>query len=261
MPKFTGDTVEQAIESGLRALKVKRSDVSVDILTEGKKGFLGIGKKLAEVSLQVNESVVEMPKEPLEKEGTAVVVDDTAMTLTSTNVTETTHEQITEDLVSDSQTHELVNLTDDDAITEIAIFLTDITSAMDAPAVVEIEQHNSHLIFHLETDKKGLLIGKHGKVLNAIQYLVQVHMHRIAKNRLTVTVNVGDYRERREAILERLAKRTAHEVRETGQPVFLEPMPAFERKMVHHLLSKDTDLRTHSEGKEPHRYLVVELDQ
>ncbi len=72
---------------------------------------------------------------------------------------------------------------------------------------------------------------KHGKVLNALQYLAQVFIHRIASNKLSIVVNVGNYREKNVMkFLERLAKRTAEKAKRTGRPVFLEPMPAFERK-------------------------------
>jgi spoIIIJ-associated protein len=71
-------------------------------------------------------------------------------------------------------------------------------------------------------------------------------------------LNVGDYREKRQVILERLAQKTADKVKQTGRPVFLEPMPAFERKQIHAALSKNPSIQTHSEGDEPYRYLVVE---
>ena len=74
--------------------------------------------------------------------------------------------------------------------------------------MVRIARENGN-IFHLETEKQGILIGKHGKVLNALQYLAQVFIHRIASNKLSIVVNVGNYREKRHEILERLAKRTA----------------------------------------------------
>ncbi len=114
------------------------------------------------------------------------------------------------------------------------------------------------MVVHLETEKQGMLIGKHGKILNALQYLAQVFVHRLEKNRLSVVLNVGDYREKRQLILERLAQKTADKVKKTGQPVFLEPMPAFERKQIHAALSKNKLIQTHSEGDEPYRYLVVE---
>ena len=129
---------------------------------------------------------------------------------------------------------------------------------LNAPALVKMERQENLIVFQLDTQKQGVLIGKHGKMLNALQYLAQVFIHRVAKNKLSVVVNVGDYRQKRQAILERLAQRTAEKVKRTGQPVFLEPMPAFERKQIHSALSKDETIQTHSEGDEPYRYLVVE---
>lgn len=79
--------------------------------------------------------------------------------------------------------------------------------------------------------------------MNALQYLAQVFIHRLARNKLSVVVNVGNYREKRQEIIQRLADRTAEKVKRTGQPVFLEPMPAFERKQIHAALSKDEHVK------------------
>lgn len=239
MSKYEGLTVDEAIQNGLKALNVTRQDVEVTIITEGKKGFLGLGKKAAVVALTPLKS--EKKPEP--------VVTPKVETKPTKSV----------EPVSLRGTKELENLSDDDAITELALYLTEITQNLDAPALVKVERQKSVITFHLESDKPGMLIGKHGKVLNAFQYLAQVFVHRAAKNKLSIVVNVGDYRERRAATLERLASNTANRVKRTGQPVFLEPMPAFERKQIHAILSSHPEVSTHSEGDEPFRYLVVEL--
>ena len=159
----------------------------------------------------------------------------------------------------EEKTEEVSELGDEAALTELAVYLTEISKQLDAPALVKMEREsNNMVVFHLETQKQGLLIGKHGKTLNALQYLAQVFIHRLARNKLSVVVNVGNYREKRQEIIQRLADRTAEKVKRTGQPVFLEPMPAFERKQIHAALSKDEHVKTHSEGEEPYRYLVVE---
>lgn len=249
MPTFTGENVDQAIKKGLASLDLNRVDADISIIEEGKKGFLGIGKKEAVVSV--------VAKEPKVEEIVEVVEDSIATEVIEEPVTVTHSEIVEEDksvLVSSSQDVSL-----DDAITALSLYLTDMTKALGAPAMVRVQRDDNQVVFHLDTDKKGLLIGKHGKVLNAIQYLSQVYIHRLVKNRLTVIVNVGDYRERREIVVKRLAHQAVNKVRNTSQPVFLEPMPAFERKQVHSLLSNEKDIKTHSEGNEPHRYLVVEL--
>ncbi|MBP1041345.1 protein jag [Vagococcus sp. BWB3-3] len=236
MPNYEGLTVEDAIQKGLVALKLTKAEVDVKILEEGKKGFLGIGKKEAVVSLTpISAPITEEPiKEVVAK--AEIAVDD-AMTETP---------------------KVLEKLSDSDAMTELALYLTNITKELNAPAMVRVERHDEHITFHLDSDKAGMLIGKHGRVLNALQYLAQVFIHRTADHKLSVIVNVGDYRERREATLTRLANNTADKVKRTGQSVFLEPMPAFERKQIHAILTAHEHVQTHSEGDEPFRYLVVE---
>ncbi|MEG2645157.1 MAG: RNA-binding cell elongation regulator Jag/EloR, partial [Enterococcus sp.] len=166
---------------------------------------------------------------------------------------------VSETTDSAESTDLLVDLDGDAAVKELALYLTNVTNEMGVPALVKIRhESNGLIIMDLETSKQGMLIGKHGKILNALQYLAQVFLHRVAKEKLSVVVNVGNYRQKREEVLTRLAKRTAEKVKETGRPVFLEPMPAFERKMIHAALSKDDYIKTHSEGEDPYRYLVVE---
>jgi len=251
MPIYEGNTVEEAIAVGLRALEVAREEVEVNILNEGKKGFLGLGKQNAKVSIE--PTVTEEISEAIEATVEDIVVADEAVKL----------EELTKE--TDIKTNQTIafpkvleHLEDEAAIKELAVYLTNISKELNAPALVRIERLDNKITFHLDTEKQGLLIGKHGKVLNALQYLAQVFIHRVADNKLSVVVNIGDYREKRQAILERLAKRTADKAKQTGRPVFLEPMPAFERKQIHSVLSKDEEVNTYSEGDEPYRYLVVE---
>ncbi|MDR2465003.1 MAG: protein jag [Streptococcaceae bacterium] len=153
----------------------------------------------------------------------------------------------------------LENLDEKTTIIELSKYLTKITKKMGAPALVKVNREsNGVILFSLESTKQGILIGKHGKVLNSLQYLSQVFTHRVSEEKISVVINVGDYREKREAVLKKMAKRTAEQVKRTGRPVFLEPMPAYERKKIHAALAQDPYLMTHSEGNDPFRYLVVE---
>ncbi|MGC6769071.1 RNA-binding cell elongation regulator Jag/EloR [Enterococcus sp. LJL128] len=248
MPVYEGNTVEEATSKGLNALQLTKDAVEITVLSEAKKGFLGLGKKQAQVSIEptISEEISEAVEETVED---IVVADEAVKQEQTESVQAATSEKAVE---------ELENLGDEEAITELALYLTNISKELNAPALVRLERTSDSVIFHLDTNKQGILIGKHGKVLNAMQYLAQVFIHRTAVGKLSVVVNVGDYREKRQAILKRLAERTADKVKRTGQPVFLEPMPAFERKQIHFALSKDEYIKTHSEGDEPYRYLVVE---
>ncbi|MBO0470398.1 protein jag [Enterococcus sp. DIV0242_7C1] len=251
MPVYEGNTIEEATTKGLHALNLTREDVEIDVISDAKKGFLGFGKKLAQVSIEptVSEQIAEAVEE---------VVEEIIVTDEEVKVEEAAEELLAAKASDSSEPKLLENLEDEEAITELALYLTNISKELNAPALVRLERNEGILIFHLDTEKQGILIGKHGRVLNALQYLAQVFVHRVAANKLSVVVNVGDYREKRQAILQRLAERTAEKVKQTGRPVFLEPMPAFERKQIHFTLSKDDQIQTHSEGDEPYRYLVVE---
>ena len=259
MPIYEGATSAEAITTGLTALGISKDEAVIEVIEEAKKGFLGMGRKNARVSIEpsVTEEISEAVSETVEdvlvgEEQTPVVEWDVPAT---ENVS---LEQPAEQTKIPDIADVLSDLDDEAALTQLALYLTNITNELNAPALVKMERENGLIIFHLDTKKQGILIGKHGKMLNALQYLAQVFIHRVAKNKLSVVVNVGDYRQKRQAILQRLAERTAEKVKRTGRPVFLEPMPAFERKQIHSALSHDDSVKTHSEGDEPYRYLVVE---
>lgn len=252
MPIYEGSTAAEAIQKGLAALNITKDEAVIEVLEEAKKGFLGMGKKNARVSIEpsvteeISEAVTETVAEVMEEAQPVAQVTITETPVAPEPVAEPSIQQV------------LSELDDEAALTQLALYLTNITKELNAPALVKMERQENLIVFQLDTQKQGVLIGKHGKMLNALQYLAQVFIHRVAKNKLSVVVNVGDYRQKRQAILERLAQRTAEKVKRTGQPVFLEPMPAFERKQIHSALSKDETIQTHSEGDEPYRYLVVE---
>ena len=111
--------------------------------------------------------------------------------------------------------------------------------------------------YQIATDKEALLIGKHGKIINAIQYLAQTEFNHYGKAKWTIMLNVGDYRERRDAAVRRLAEKSAREVIARGTSVYLDPMPAFERKAIHATLADNAYVTTHSEGNDPRRYVVI----
>lgn len=263
MAIYVGATVQEAIQIGLKDLNLAKEQVTIEILDEGKKGFLGMGRKNAQVKLtpkEVSAVVEEVVSVPEEKEVLANVVAEEMVEETE-SVEATTEEVAMPQENADSLeevTLENEGLDDEEALKKVALYLTQVTQKLGAPALVKMKREDGLIVFQLETKKQGILIGKHGKTLNALQYLVQVYVHRIATNKLSVVLNVGDYREKRQAILQRLADKTAEKVKRTGRPVFLEPMPAFERKQIHAALSKVSYVQTHSEGDEPFRYLVVE---
>ena len=235
-------SVEKAIQKGLRQLQLTQDDVEIEVIDEGKKGLFGFGQKDAVVSITVKEKieqeeVVEEIEESFEEDKFDFEDD---------------YEESKESVeVLDNHIEEAAHIT--------KAYLEQIAEIYGAPSVVHVEVQKEKMNFVFETEKPGLLIGKYGKILNALQVLAQVSVHRFVKGRMSVQVDVGDYRLRRTEALQQIAERTARRVLKTKQPVYLEPLPAYERKQIHAYLSKNKRISTHSEGKEPHRYLVVEI--
>jgi len=258
--KVSDVSVEKAIQKGLRQLGLPQDQVFVEIISEGKKGLFGFGQKNAEVELtpvatMVSEEVVEEVVEPVVE----TVEEATVETVETVEVPEEDFEDDDfEEEEGDADYEETVDQLEE-AARVTKEYLEGIAKTYGAEATVTVEARRDRMTFVFDTDKQGLLIGKHGKILNALQVLAQVSVHRFIKGRISVQVDVGDYRARRSETLQQIAERTARKVLKTKQPVYLEPLPAYERKQIHAALSKNKRISTHSEGKEPHRYLVVEI--
>jgi len=255
--KVSDVSVEKAIQKGLRQLGLPQDQVFVEIISEGKKGLFGFGQKNAEVELtpvatMVSEEVVEEVVEPVVEEATVETVETVEVP------EEDFEDDDFEEEEGDADYEETVDQLEE-AARVTKEYLEGIAKTYGAEATVTVEARRDRMTFVFDTDKQGLLIGKHGKILNALQVLAQVSVHRFIKGRISVQVDVGDYRARRSETLQQIAERTARKVLKTKQPVYLEPLPAYERKQIHAALSKNKRISTHSEGKEPHRYLVVEI--
>lgn len=251
--KVTDTSVEKAIQKGLRQLGLTQEEVVVEVLSEGKKGLFGFGQKDAIVALTpvVKEEVVEEVSTP--------VVEETVEEVVAAKDESFEEEFEDEEDVEGSENEETTVDRLEEAAHVTKAYLEGIAKTYGAEATVAVEVRRDRMTFVFDTDKQGLLIGKHGKILNALQVLAQVSVHRFVKGRISVQVDVGDYRARRSETLQQIAERTARKVLKTKQPVYLEPLPAYERKQIHAALSKNKRISTHSEGKEPHRYLVVEI--
>ena len=236
-------SVEKAIQKGLRQLQLTQDDVEIEVIDEGKKGLFGFGQKDAIVSITVKEKI----------EQKAVTVEEVKDFFDEKIEVEDDFEVGKEEAVEilDNHIEEAAHIT--------KAYLEQIAEIYGAPSVVHVEVQKEKMNFVFETDKPGLLIGKYGKILNSLQVLAQVSVHRFVKGRMSVQVDLGDYRLRRTEALQQIAEKTARRVLKTKQPVYLEPLPAYERKQIHAYLSKNKRISTHSEGKEPHRYLVVEI--
>jgi len=126
------------------------------------------------------------------------------------------------------------------------------------PASVRIDDGDRELVATIVGPDLGVLIGRHGQTIDALQYLANAIGHRVSgDDRPHVVVDAAGYRARRAATLESAARQAAEQAAATGRRVELEPMTAIERRIVHELLKDDPEVETSSEGSEPARFVVV----
>jgi spoIIIJ-associated protein len=129
--------------------------------------------------------------------------------------------------------------------------------ALGAQARVTVEERDAQIVATLSCPDAGLVIGRHGQTIDALQYLANAVCHDLGDERKHVTVDADGYRARRTRTVEAVARRSAEQAAATGHRVALEPMTAVERKVVHEALKDDPEVETASEGTEPNRYVVV----
>ena len=113
------------------------------------------------------------------------------------------------------------------------------------------------IILHLHGKNLGILIGKHGQTLDALQYLTNLTTNQGQETRHFIMLDVENYRHRREETLKQLAERLAGRVKRSGEKVVLEPMNGYERKVIHVALQNEEHVRTESEGQDPYRHVVI----
>ena len=143
-----------------------------------------------------------------------------------------------------------------DEAVELRLFLERAAAAMGAACTVGVEERDDVLVGTLGGSDLGLLIGRHGQTIDALQYLANALAYRRGAER-RVVVDAAGYRARRETALGGIAQRAAEQATASGRRVGLEPMTAVERKVVHEFLKDDPEVETTSEGTEPNRFVVI----
>ena len=136
-------------------------------------------------------------------------------------------------------------------------FLKEMFRVMEMNVEIRAEFAEDTLSVEIEGEDMGLLIGKRGQTLDSLQYLTSLVVNKGKASYVRVKLDTEDYRSRRKATLENLAKNIAMKVKKTRRPVFLEPMNTYERRIIHSALQNDPYVTTHSEGDEPNRRVVV----
>lgn len=236
-----GKDVKTATELALKDLKCSIDDVTVTVLEEPSKGFLGIGSKLALVRV---EKKIESKEKNAEELKTEIIIEKT------TNTDSNSSKKVKFDRPDD-----LVEVKEHAAID----FLRETTEKMGLKLSFKAYENDSNVYVDIEGKDAGTIIGKRGQTLDAIQYLTSLVVNKKKEGYVRVVLDAENYRAKREKTLEQLANRLADKVVKTRKNVRLEPMNPYERMVIHATLQKNSKVTTRSEGEEPYRRVVIEL--
>ena len=307
--KFTGKTVEEAIQNGLNELNIPRKKAHITVLAREKKGFLGFGKKPAQVEIDViNETTVVKANqkavrgvpseinelnEPVksvseatidlgrvvsavkEFEKSGQVLDDNIKAKILKNdqeaktiLEETGRIEILKDEdvkasgdgFSDLDIKVEPSYDIDQVVAAVSDYVQEILDDMDVEARIETSHNRRTINIQVDTNEPGRVIGYHGKVLKSLQLLAQNFLYNRYERNFYITINVNDYVEHRAEVLQGYAQKLAERVLEDQEAYHTDPMSSSERKIIHRIISKMPGLTSYSEGSEPNRYVVVDIE-
>ena len=252
----TGKTERDALNKALKELGLEEDDISIEVITRAKTGFLGIGSCPAKIRV-----TYEVPDEP------APVAEEPAPTVEP----EAPAEPMPAAESAPAPTAEPVEApveapvmeADPERKEKIETFLTGLLERLEVPAEIKL-QVNEAGIYQVELVGKnlGALIGRRGETLDAIQQLTNYAVNRGQSKRIRIHIDAENYRAKREESLQRLARKTAGKALKYRRNMMLEPMNAYERHVIHAALqSYNPAISTYSTGTEPNRRIVVVFDK
>ncbi|OUN26708.1 RNA-binding cell elongation regulator Jag/EloR [Blautia sp. An81] len=293
--EFSAKTVDEAITKASIEYETSSENLEIQVISQGKAGFLGFGAKPAIIRAAKKEIEEVLPKEtaesarkpaPAKKEEKKSVKPqavkeekkeqkrenkkDNRKEIKKENPVKTQEKPketpVPEKLAEEKPREERkVTLRTEEEIAEIKEdaqkFLTGVFKAMELQVEIKMEYKNEegNLNIDFEGDDMGILIGKRGQTLDSLQYLTSLVVNKGRQGYIRVKLDTEDYRNRRKETLENLARSIAYKVRKTRRPVSLEPMNPYERRIIHSALQGNRFVETYSEGNEPYRHVVVKL--
>ena len=252
--EWTGRTVEAALEAAAADLGCAPASLEYTVLEQPSRGFLGlIGRKDARIRVR-------------DIDGAAVAETKAADPSADMAELETRLEEEVEETQVDApakaasakaaKAKDAVSLLEQEQ--RARKFLEDVFAAMKIEVELQRSETEEGILFQIEGESLGILIGKHGQTLDALQYLTNLAANRgVAGERLHVQLDIEGYRARREETLTRLAGHLAEKACRIGQEIHLEPMNRHERKIIHMALQDSRKVSTYSAGDEPRRYVGI----
>ncbi len=227
-------SVEEAIQLALEELGARREEVEVDVLSEGKHGILGVGSEEAMVSVRLLEGTEAGPEPAKASPEPAKAGPEPAGE---------------SDAISTTQD-----------VLEAILSRMEITASAEHQAeafIQESERTPAPIVFNIEGEELGILIGRRGQTLACLQYIVRLIVAHKLQASVLIVIDVNGYKQRRYQSLRDLAERMAEGVAASGNPFILEPMSAYERRIIHVALANYPGVTTQSTGIADARKVVI----
>jgi spoIIIJ-associated protein len=221
--EFEGKTTEDAIENASRELNIASEDMDIDVLEPGSAGIFGlVGGKKAKVRVTIKHA--EEPEEAFHPDFERILEDDEEKT----------------EIVEDESGEDVVLAKD---------ALEKILSLIPVETTVTARRSDNHIMLDIEGDNSGLLIGRRGKTLDALQFIVNKIVNKTLEKKTRIVVDSEKYRMRRKESLTQLALRMGDKAKRIRKPVTTNPMNPGDRRIVHLALKEDSELDTRSRGE------------
>lgn len=255
---FEGKTVDAALQKASKELDLPLEKLSYEIVSTGSSGIFGlVGAKNACIRVAPDTIEEQDVSQEEDREAIQSLVDETF--LGADEASEAAPEKAeTQDAEPASAGQQPAAKVDDDVLEQGRETLQKIVDQITEEASTTWERQEKYVLFKVEGGNAGVLIGKHGQTLKAMQHILEKVMHKRSGQKVRVLVDVASYMEKRQATLKSLADRLAEKVRQTGKPTTINRMDSFERKIIHDALRKDKSVKTRSTGEGDIRNVVIQ---
>jgi spoIIIJ-associated protein len=265
-------TIDGAVTEALIELGATTDQVDVEILDKGSRGILGFGARNAKVKVTVKEvdlldelglsklsETIDLKAALDTKEVPKKVVKETS----KETMKEPSKENFKE--IFKEEPKEIVNVVNDSivkkdfsgSIQKIEIFLQQMLTEMGITATLTTSTVKEKVLINIEAEEASRIIGKRGDTLDALQYICNIVANKEQEGYIKITLDTANYRQKREETLKKLAHKLGKKAAATKKPVTLEPMNPYDRRIIHAALQHNKYVKTHSEGKEPYRKVVI----
>lgn len=269
--EFSAKTVDEAITKASLEFETFSENLEIEVISEGKSGFLGFGAKPAIIKVRKKEASEQLETPVEEERKEEAVAQEIPKTAKKETVKEPKKEvkkevkrEVKKETEQPKEERKVVERSPEEVAemkSEAEKFLGGVFKAMELDVEIKMDYkaEEGNLDIEFVGHDMGILIGKRGQTLDSLQYLTSLVVNKGRQGYVRVKLDTEDYRNRRKETLENLARSIAYKVRKTRKTVSLEPMNPYERRIIHSALQGNRYVETYSEGNEPYRHVVVKL--